>query len=844
VPSIPSSARSGRGGRRTIAFLVDWLKDGYQNTVFAGVADAARERDVNLLCFAGGKLGSPHRFSNNRNVIYDFVGPHNVDGVVLLSGTLGSHIGSDELARYSERFRPLPMVSIAAQVSGMPTVIDDTEGMRDAIRHLIDAHGYRHIAFVRGPEDHQEANRRFAAYRDVLRERDITFDADLVCAGDLMSDAGAHAVRTMLDERKVFFEALVAANDYMALGAAEALGKRGIEVPQKVAVIGFDDVDESRFSAPPLTTVRQPLYQQGRRALELCLERIAGGGDAGTAEIQMQTELIIRESCGCSSGRAQLRDGEAAATAPPGTLQEWLGVHREEVTSSMRRAVRSAGSMAAPGWEGLLLDAFSDDVLRWSSGLFATYLRETLRPVVAAGGDVGAWHEVITSMRRALVPALISDPPRWLDAEDLWQGARVAIAEIAESAQARRRLHVDRWSRTLSQTSEALLSTVDTATLARTVEQKLPQFGIEGCFLSTFDGDGTSPPSEARLLLAYDAARGGAARDLDARPFPVRELMPAGEWPADRRWTFIVEPLTFEAQQFGMVLFEMGPREGIIYESLREQISSGLNSARLVEQVVLEATRRQAAERKRLEQEMELASRIQTSILPRDLRIDGLEIAAAMQPASEVGGDYYDVFPAEDGCWIGIGDVAGHGLSTGLVMLMIQSGFGTIGRQNPHVRPSQLLPFLNDVIYDNVRVRLSHDEHATLTLLRYHRNGVLRFAGAHEDIVVYRQRTGACEIVPTPGPWLGACRNVTASAIDSAIRLEDGDLVVLYTDGIIEARSAKKEQYGIGRLCGELVQVHDQPVLAIRDRLMMSAADFMARQDDDMTILVGRYRAS
>jgi DNA-binding LacI/PurR family transcriptional regulator/serine phosphatase RsbU (regulator of sigma subunit) len=827
-----------------VGLLVDWLKDGYQNTVFAGVADAARDHDVNLLCFAGGVLGSPQRFSNNRNIVYDLVGPHNVDGLVLLSGTLGSHIGSAQLAEYCQRFAPLPMVSIAAQVSGMPTVIDDTEGMRDAIRHLIDAHGYRHIAFVRGPEDNQEANRRFAAYCEVLRERGIALEPELVCAGDLQSDAGAQAVRSMLDERKVTFEALVAANDYMALGAIEALARRGIEVPQKVAVIGFDDADEARFSTPPLTTVRQPLYQQGRRALSLVLELIAGAADTGVApsEIQMQTELIIRESCGCSSGRAQFRDGETAAPFT-GTIQEWLGLHRDEVTSAMRRAVRSAGALAASGWEGLLLDAFADDVLRWSSGLFATYLREILRPVVAAGGDVGAWHEVITTMRRALVPALITDPARWLDAEDLWQGARVAIAEIAESAQARRRLHVDRWSRTLSQTSEALLSTVDTATLARTVAQKLPHFGIDSCFLATFEGAAASPQAEASLRLAYDASRGGTERELDATAFPARELLPEGEWPAHRRWTFIVEPLTFEAHQFGMVLFEMGPREGIIYESLREQISSGLNSARLVEQVVLEATRRQVAERMRLEQEMELASRIQTSILPRDLRIDGLEIAAAMHPASEVGGDYYDVFPVEDGCWIGIGDVAGHGLSTGMVMLMIQSGFGTIGRQNPRARPSQLLPFLNDVIYDNVRVRLSHDEHATLSLLRYHRNGVLRFAGAHEDIVIYRQRTGACEIVPTPGPWLGACRNVVAAAIDSAIRLEDGDVVVLYTDGVIEAMSAKKEQFGIGRLCNELVGVHDRPVIAIRDHLMSSAADFMARQDDDMSILVGRYRA-
>src|SRR4051812_25954357 len=123
---------AANGGRehRTVGMLVDWIKDGYQNLVLAGVADAARELDVNLLCFAGGVLDSPARFGRQRNLVYDFAGPHSVDGLILLSGTLGNHVGPAALARYAERWRPLPMVSIAVPVTGMPTVVvDDAEGM-------------------------------------------------------------------------------------------------------------------------------------------------------------------------------------------------------------------------------------------------------------------------------------------------------------------------------------------------------------------------------------------------------------------------------------------------------------------------------------------------------------------------------------------------------------------------------------------------------------------------------------------------------------------------------------------------------------------------------------------
>ena len=103
---------------------------------------------------------------------------------------------------------------------------------------------------------------------------------------------------------------------------------------------------------------------------------------------------------------------------------------------------------------------------------------------------------------------------------------------------------------------------------------------------------------------------------------------------------------------------------------------------------------------------MEIAARIQTSILPRDVNVAGLEIAAAMHAATEVGGDYYDVVPVDDGCWLGIGDVAGHGLGTGLVMLMMQSGIGALARKMPDASPRDLLLALNTMLVENVRVRL------------------------------------------------------------------------------------------------------------------------------------------
>jgi sigma-B regulation protein RsbU (phosphoserine phosphatase) len=254
------------------------------------------------------------------------------------------------------------------------------------------------------------------------------------------------------------------------------------------------------------------------------------------------------------------------------------------------------------------------------------------------------------------------------------------------------------------------------------------------------------------------------------------------------------------------------------------------------------ASRKQLAAKERLEKELEIAARIQTSILPRDLAIPGFEIAARMRPASEVGGDYYDVLPAPDGCWVGIGDVAGHGLTAGVVMLMVQSLTAVLVDQNPDATPSKLIQPLNRMLFGNVRHRLAQDEHVTLTLLRIGDDGRVRFAGAHEDIIVCRAAGGPCELIPTPGTWLGVIEDIGPAAFDSELSLTPGDLMILYSDGLTEAIGDKRQQFGLKRACGIIEALRGRPVQEIVDGLFHAVDAFSLEQKDDITVVVLRYR--
>ncbi len=191
-----------------------------------------------MVCFPGKPLCSPHGFEAQSNIIYDLVGPENVDGLVIWSGALCHRVDLPVITDFCRRYLPLPMVTVGHPlVEGIPgVVVDNYQGMHDVVTHLVEFHHLAHIAFIRGPQPQPEAEQRYQAYLDVLAEHGIPFDPALVVQGDFKESGGTAAIQMLVDERQARFDALVAASDNMAIGAMKALQRRGIRVPGDVAV--------------------------------------------------------------------------------------------------------------------------------------------------------------------------------------------------------------------------------------------------------------------------------------------------------------------------------------------------------------------------------------------------------------------------------------------------------------------------------------------------------------------------------------------------------------------------------------------------------------------------------
>jgi sigma-B regulation protein RsbU (phosphoserine phosphatase) len=244
-----------------------------------------------------------------------------------------------------------------------------------------------------------------------------------------------------------------------------------------------------------------------------------------------------------------------------------------------------------------------------------------------------------------------------------------------------------------------------------------------------------------------------------------------------------------------------------------------------------------------LRAELQVAADLQTSILPEVKQVPGIEWSASMQPATEVGGDYYDVIPVANGCWIGIGDVSGHGLGAGVIMLMIQSAIAAVVRANPTASPVQVECIVNEILFENIRIRMKRRDHATLSILRYDNDGKVRYAGAHETILVFRAETGTVEQIETPGTWVGAIKTIQHATVESAFVLQPEDVLLLYSDGVTEAMN-NRVQFGLERLIDILRSNGRNSTEEIRRAVTSAVQAFATSLTDDVSVVVMRRRRS
>jgi phosphoserine phosphatase RsbU/P len=241
-----------------------------------------------------------------------------------------------------------------------------------------------------------------------------------------------------------------------------------------------------------------------------------------------------------------------------------------------------------------------------------------------------------------------------------------------------------------------------------------------------------------------------------------------------------------------------------------------------------------------LRREVEIAHRIQTAILPISPAVKGYEVAARMKPADDVGGDLYDLLAFDDdNFWVLVGDVSGHGINSGLVMMMAQAAaYGAIA-EDPKCAPAEVISTVNRVVHENVRQRMGRDDYLTLMAARHVGDGRFVAAGAHQPIFISRT-DGAVDVVDPSGPWCGL--GPTVRPPEYEFRVGPGETLCLITDGIVEAPGDHDDLFGEDRLCETLAgPLGSAP--ATLAAIFTRVEAFASMQPDDMTAVVLRRKS-
>lgn len=287
--------------RMNIALLISEFEDSFIRSVCEGASSAAKDMDANLFIFPGRYFEAHYqdryrsKYDYQYNSLFDYANLSEFDAVFITMGTIAANVDLAYRLEFLKQFH-VPVVLIASHMDGYPSVcFDNKSGFYEGIQHLIREHGRQKIGFVSGTATCDDAIERLDAYKEVLADNGLKFDEQRVVYGDF-SEYSQEVVHRLL-RMNPDLDAVVFANDMMAIGGYKVFKEQGIHVGKDISVLGFDDAPCALILEPTLSTVKADAKELGYQALIHTKEFLSGE----KKEILVSSRPIYRESCGCPS---------------------------------------------------------------------------------------------------------------------------------------------------------------------------------------------------------------------------------------------------------------------------------------------------------------------------------------------------------------------------------------------------------------------------------------------------------------------------------------------------------------------------------------------------------------
>lgn len=287
-------------GRKNIGIILFDITGYYQQQLVHTLSKTASKRGYNLLTFSAFTIyGSDTKNAAGEYNILHLIPYEQLDALIVCHDTFNSNEAVEELWKLVTERCQAPIISIRKKVNGCYNIlVEDTDAIPAFVRHFHDVHHFDRIAFMSGPYNHPDAIFRLEKYKEAMAELGLDCPEEYIFEGNFWKDCALDASKHFMSLKKRP-QAIVCANDYMALSLCKELALQGYSVPQDIAISGFDDVRDARANVPPLTTCYVSVSDMAKKAMET-IDTLLNGKEAPACTF-VPTKIIIRNSCGCES---------------------------------------------------------------------------------------------------------------------------------------------------------------------------------------------------------------------------------------------------------------------------------------------------------------------------------------------------------------------------------------------------------------------------------------------------------------------------------------------------------------------------------------------------------------
>ncbi len=563
-----------KNARLTIAYLAtQFERDNINESIWNGIMYSAAENDVNVICLPMNPINIQDAYFWMANALFNLVTEKNFDGLLVWGSGLTNTADSDDVNSFFNSVSTFPLVNIGMGFKGLPGImVDNYSGVYDICRHLIEVHSCSRIAFLRGPIGHDEAEVRFNAYQDALKMYNINYDPDLVTVAGFAQSGGIKGIKTLLDERKAGFDAVVCSCDRVAFTAMMELENRGIRIPEDVKVTGFDDLEASRYQNPPLTTVLQPFYEMGKYSVELLLARIKG--EKSDNLVKVPSRIIIRESCGCN------RDISDNYWIIP----EFKGRKADAEELAVYLQNRIFFNLKRTDQYRQLIKSFSESVTAFvnSRGRNIDTVKSLIESENIPEQVLNDLLEISDSSRKYLMSCMNENETSVFRIEYLFTRITAFINSKIQRFKNLRKITEQVETQTIQDLNYQVNASFDINDIYNVFSEEFPHVGINQFYIVLY----VEPENSLDRAVLKLALTGKGRIDIDEKyaEFQAEEIIPDRYSDTEQRYSYIVEPIYFERENLGYFVIDGEIKYAYLYTTMQRQLSIAIKGTLLIQE--------------------------------------------------------------------------------------------------------------------------------------------------------------------------------------------------------------------------------------------------------------------